>query len=103
MAHLAKYSFHQNKVCFLKYVILAQRIKIRGKKIQVVKNSSKSKSMQDILVFLDFASFYQCFIQNFSKIAELLAFILKTILLIERLSKIAENNECKMVANLVNN
>ena len=39
------------------------------KRIDAVKNWPESKSMRDIQVFLGFASFYRCFIQDFSRIA----------------------------------
>ena len=56
----------------------AQRVQMEGKKIKVVKNSPKPKSVHDIQVFLGCANFYQRFIKGFNKIARLLSLILKT-------------------------
>ena len=58
---------------------------MEAKKIEVVKEQPKSKSVQDIQVFLDFANFYQQFIQGFSKMAVLLTSMLKTIVLPKKL------------------
>ena len=42
----------------MRYVILLKWINIKAKKIEVVKDWPKSKSVQDIQVFLGFANFY---------------------------------------------
>ena len=46
--------------------------------IEAVKALLEPKSIRDIQVFLGFANFYRCFIQNFSKIAASLTSMLKT-------------------------
>ena len=61
-AKLKKCWFHQDKVWFLGYIILAYRIKIEDKQIKAVKNWPKPKLVQDIQVFIGFANFYQHFI-----------------------------------------
>lgn len=55
--------------------------------------------MRDIQVFQDFANFYYCFIQDFSKIAVPLTSILKTSLLLSRsqLGKIANKVNDKVI------
>ena len=63
----------------LKYVVPAQGVQMEDEKIKIVKNWPKPKSVRDILVFLGFANFYQCFIQDFSEIAGPLTSMLKTI------------------------
>ena len=68
-ANLKKCCFHKNKVYFLGYVVSAQGVRIKEKRIDAVKNWLKPKSIRDIQVFLGFANFYRCFIQGFSKIA----------------------------------
>ena len=73
-----KVCFHKDEVRFLDYVVSAQRVKMEGKQIEVVKNWPEPKSMRDIQVFLDFANFYPRFIQSFSKIAGSLTLMLKT-------------------------
>ena len=77
-ANLKKCRFHKDKVCFLSYIVLAQKVKIEDKQIKVVKNWSKPTLIKDIQVFIGFANFYQFFIQGFSKKTALLISILKT-------------------------
>ena len=78
-ANLKKCWFHQNEVRFLGYVVLSKRISIEAERIEVIKDWSKFKSVQDIQVFLGFTNFYQQFIQSFSRIAASLILMLKTI------------------------
>ena len=47
-------------------------------RIDIVKNWPKPKFVRNILVFLGFANFNQCFIQKFSRIAQPLTLILQT-------------------------
>ena len=49
--NLKKGHFYNNKVCFLEYVMLAQRVQIEDKKIEVVKNWLEPKFVRDIQVF----------------------------------------------------
>ena len=51
-ADLKQCQFHKDEVCFLEYVVLAQRIRIKDERIEVVRNWPKPKSMRDIQVFL---------------------------------------------------
>ena len=51
---------------------------MEAKRIKVIKNWPKFKSVRNIQIFLGFANFYQQFIQGFSKIATLLTAMLKT-------------------------
>ena len=51
---------------------------MEAKRMEVVKEWPKPKSVQDIQVFLPFANFYWQFIQGFSRIAASLTSILKT-------------------------
>ena len=50
---------------------------MEAKKIEVVKDWPKPKSVYDIQVFLSIANFYRRFIQGFSRIAALLTSMLK--------------------------
>ena len=77
-ANLKKCHFHQDKVCFLGYVVLSKGINMEAKKIEVVKDWPEPKSVRDIQVFLGFANFYRRFIEGFSKIAAPLISMLKT-------------------------
>ena len=77
-ANLKKCRFHQNEVCFLRYIVSAQRVQIEDERIEVIRNWFEPKSMRDIQVFFGFANFYWRFIQGFSKIARPLTLMLKT-------------------------
>ena len=61
-ANLKKSRFYQDKVCFLGYVVSAQRVQIEDERIEAIKNWLKPKLMKDIQVFLEFANFYWRFI-----------------------------------------
>ena len=61
-ANLKKYWFHQDEVCFLGYIVLAQGIKIEYEQIEAVRNWPEPKSVQDIQVFIGFVNFYRRFI-----------------------------------------
>ena len=61
-ANLKKCRFHQDEVCFLKYVMLSKGISMEAKRIEVVRKWPEPKSVQDIQVFLGFANFYWWFI-----------------------------------------
>ena len=60
-------------------MISSKGISMEAKRIEVVKNWPKPKSVRNIQVFLGFANFYRRFIQSFSKIAAPLTWMLKTI------------------------
>lgn len=66
--------------------MFTQRVSIEEKRIDVVKNQPKPKLIQNILIFIVFANFYQYFIYGFSKIAILFTFILKTSVKVNKLS-----------------
>ena len=57
-AKLKKCWFHQYEVCFLGYVVSAQKIRMEDKQIKAVSNWPKPKSVRDIQVFIGFANFY---------------------------------------------
>lgn len=79
--NLKMYYVHQDKIYFLKFIVLVQEISIEEKKLEVVKVQPEPKSIRDIKVFLKFAKFYQRIIPSFSKIVILLTLILKTTLI----------------------
>ena len=57
-ANLKKCRFYQDKICFLRYIILSKKISIEAKKIEVVKDWLEPKLVCDIQDFLTFANFY---------------------------------------------
>ena len=58
---------------------MSKGISMEAKRIEVIKDWPKPKSVRNIQVFLGFANFYWRFIQNFSKIAAPFTSMLKTI------------------------
>ena len=83
-------------------MILSKRISIKAKRIEVVKDWLKPKSVRNIQVFLGFANFYWQFIQGFSRIAAPLISMLKTT---ESLNKPASsrNNGSRSASSRNNN
>ena len=77
-ANLKKCWFHKDEICFLGYIVLAQRVKMEDEQIEAVKNWPESTLVRDIQVFIGFANFYRRFIRGFSRIAAPLTFLLKT-------------------------
>ena len=77
-AKLKKCWFHQDEVCFLRYVVSAQEIKMEDERIKAVRNWPEPKSVRDIQVFIVFANFYRRFIRGFSRVAAPLTSMLKT-------------------------
>ena len=61
-ANLKKCWFHQDKVCFLGYVVLSKGISMEAERIEVIKDWPELKLVRDIQVFLGFANFYWRFI-----------------------------------------
>lgn len=56
--NLKKYCFYSNEMRFLRYVISAQGVRIKDKKIKVAKNWPKPRSICNIQVFIGFTNFY---------------------------------------------
>lgn len=73
-----KYYFYQKKVRCFGYIVCLQGICMEDKKIEVIRDWPKLKSIKDIQLSIGFANFYWRFIQCFSKIATLLTLMLKT-------------------------
>ena len=57
-ANLKKCRFPKDKVQFLGYIFSIQGIRMEDKRIEVIKDWPKPKSMWDIQVFISFANFY---------------------------------------------
>jgi hypothetical protein len=54
---------------FLSYIIYGEALSIDPKKIQIVIEWRRPKTIRDVQCFIEFANFYRLFIQNYSKIA----------------------------------
>ena len=57
-ANLKKFRFYKDEVCFLGYILLAQRVKIEDEQIEMVKNWPEPMLVRDIQVFIGFANLY---------------------------------------------
>ena len=82
-----KCQFHQDEMRFLGYIVFYQDIQIGEKQIKAIHDWPKSQSVRNIQVFLEFANFYQQFIQEFSRLAVSLTFMLKTALAVGAANK----------------
>ena len=71
---------------------------MEGERIKIVKDWPELKSVCDIQVFLNFANFYQQFIQGFSRIAALLTSMLKTTRLPDKPAS-SKNNGSKLASS----
>ena len=96
--NLKNFWFHQDEVCFQRYVVSAQEVPIEDEKIEAIKNWLEPKFMNDIQVFLRCVNFYQRFIQGFNKIAGSLTSMLRTTWSAKNLSSlIAKNAEVSSI------
>ena len=76
---LKKYIFNRQKVSFLSFVVKQHDIQIKKSRIDVVVEWLESKSVKNILIFLEFARFYRRFVKEFSQIATSLINLIKEI------------------------
>ena len=76
-ANPKKCCFYKDEVCFPRFIVSAQRVRMEEERIDAMKNWVKPKSICDIQVFLGFANFYRHFIQSFNRIAVLLTLMLR--------------------------
>lgn len=73
----------------------AKWVQMEDKRMNIVKNWPKPKSIWDIQIFLRFANFYQRFVEDFGKIAGSLTSMLRT----NSTSRSANNLLSKMAVN----
>ena len=73
----SKYVFHVQEVPFLGFIIGPHSVKMDPAKVEAVTSWPTPHSVHDIRVFLGLASFYRCFIDNFSCIVTPLTNLLK--------------------------
>jgi len=70
---LSKCEFWLNSISFLVHLVSGKDILVDPSKVQAVGDWSVLKSAKDIKIFIGLAWYYCCFIQDFFKIATLLA------------------------------
>jgi hypothetical protein len=76
-AKVSKYSFHQQRVKFLSYVVDDQGTSMDTERTEIIRDWPKPKSARKIQVFLGFTGFFKKFIRNFSTITAPLSEMLK--------------------------
>ena len=81
---------------------MSKKINMEAKRIEVVKDWPKPKSVHNIQVFLCFANFYRRFIQGFNRIAAPFTSMLKTTESPDELAS-CKNNGSKSASSINNN
>ena len=80
--NISKCEFNVTEVYYLGMIITTDSICMNSQKVQAVVNWETSICVKDIQAFIDFANFYQRFVQGFSKVvAPLIALVRKDVLL----------------------
>jgi len=68
----SKCDFDMEEILILRVIVGKEQVKMEQKKIKAIKKWKTPTKVKDMESFLEFANFYQCFIQNFSHTAKLL-------------------------------
>lgn len=66
---LSKYYFFKDRVRYLGYVVILNRVEIELERVEAVQKWPTPESISDIRVFIRFVNYYRRFIDKFSKIA----------------------------------
>ena len=75
--NLKKYTFFTNNVEFLKFIVSTDDVMMNSQRVEIIENWSILKSFYEVQIFLEFANFYQQFIEAYSWIASSLISLLK--------------------------
>ncbi len=67
-----KCKFKIQKISFLELLIFINDLRMNSWKVNVIQDWKVSRSLTYVQIFIDFCNFYQWFIKNFSKIAQLM-------------------------------
>ncbi|MBW0532300.1 hypothetical protein O181_072015 [Austropuccinia psidii MF-1] len=76
-AKASKCVFHASSVEYLGFVFSSEVLKMDSSKVQQILNWPQPKNIKALQSFLGFASFYLCFIENYSKNISALTCLLK--------------------------
>ena len=91
--------FFITKVNFLEFVIFTKSVSMNLSKVDIIKTWFRSKTYQEIQVFLKFINFYQRFIHYYSQIAESLTELLRDSVKDVKMSSFIWLSEAKQAFN----
>ena len=75
--NLKKYAFFTNNVEFLRFIVSTDSVMMNSQRVEIIENWSILKSFYEVQIFLEFANFYQQFIEAYSWIASSFISLLK--------------------------
>ncbi len=70
--NIDKYEFKIQKISFLELLIFINDLRMNSWKVDVIQDWKVFQLLIHVQIFIDFCNFYQWFIKNFSKIAQLM-------------------------------
>src|ERR1700687_998181 len=62
--------FHKEEVKYLGLIVRVNGIRMDPEQVQAVEDWEAPESLKEVQAFLDFANFYQQFIQNYSRVVQ---------------------------------
>ena len=76
-AKFSKYDFFKDKIQYLGHVVTKEGISVDPEKIREIKDWSVPKDFTDVWSFMGITSYYQRFIEGFSRIANMITSLQK--------------------------